>query len=97
MLPPEHAAEDGIVGRPETPGPIRHLDRGPVRGGQVFGLFVGEQSPHSVPCDLVDLVPVNEAMAVAFQVVHSDYDPVEQVELGDLKHMLNFAELLATL
>jgi hypothetical protein len=73
-------------------GGVGVVDRRGLGSGQPFGLL-DRQVQHHVPVGDVDhLVGVGEAKATRFR--HDD--AVEDVQLGDLQHMLDGVELLAT-
>jgi hypothetical protein len=76
---------------PRSPGPCGTSTGVPRWLGKVGRLLVAEKGADHRPPDLVDLVPVDEAVV---PVDLDDY-PVEEVQLGYLQHVLDRTEVRA--
>ena len=85
---PEEAAQPVVQAMPRVGQCVRPVHRRAIRRRQLASLGVVHGAPDAAPGDLGHLIGVDEAQAA----VGGDHDPVEDIDFGDLQHVLEGAD-----
>ena len=90
-LSPEHATQPGGQGWSNVLKSVDVEGGSPLWRGQICGLRVSERAVDSVCRDLKYLIPIYKSKTA----IGSQNNPVEEVLLGDLQHVLDLADRLS--